>query len=713
MNEFLMKINQEIQLLKPIEVNNNRDYVTKEEFDLFIENVIKKCPHMLSRLYELFSLNGEESNLEERKFKFKEIIEEIKKSSGKNNNSNDNGGINPLDLGANLENLHNDFSEQSAQVGKPNNQTTPAGDDQTKKPQTDPSNLKTTVPNGISTVPSAQVPANPNASITKQNTNKTNTNNPPVNTNNTSTNESALPASGNEATEQNAVVVSSEPVNQVSEKSFSSKVCDLLISPVVYTKDKCYDLANYTKSFFSKKSTATPVPEEPTPQVNSNYVASVEIRDDCTCVNVVCPICSSKGEVILNCNHPNPGPIDNPTVDTNQKDQKNLPSGESEQVQNPPNKEEENISKSFLANEEEFIPPSFFHTGKFTQIYQELTNTFEVPKYGELNPGIFSVFFFPFFFGMMFSDTLHGLILLFLGIFLIYSKKVNNYFKESELLKIVENAKYLLISMGIYSIYFGLLFCDFGGVELKYNFTKISYFGVKHMADQKEFINKLKMKMSIILGAMHMLAGIILGFVNKSDNLISLISITVSYLCFVGYLVFLIFYKWVCEVNVSLINELVEMYTKPFDKKNLFSYQKEIQLILIITLILSMLVLFLNKPVRDVKNVDLWVEQSIHSIEYGVSLVSNTASYLRLWAVSLAHGTLTEILHANTFGRSFLVGIIALPLYLMMTFGLLIGLEGTSATLHALRLNWIEFSGKFMRGGGVEYKAFSFDEECD
>jgi len=115
---------------------------------------------------------------------------------------------------------------------------------------------------------------------------------------------------------------------------------------------------------------------------------------------------------------------------------------------------------------------------------------------------------------------------------------------------------------------------------------------------------------------------------------------------------------------------------------------------------------------------DIVIHQLIHTIEYVLGTISNTASYLRLWALSLAHAELSDVFFGKTLRSTLkMSGGIAVPInvasafmFLMFTAGVLLVMDVLECFLHALRLHWVEFQNKFYYGDGRAFKPFSFSK---
>jgi V-type H+-transporting ATPase subunit a len=115
---------------------------------------------------------------------------------------------------------------------------------------------------------------------------------------------------------------------------------------------------------------------------------------------------------------------------------------------------------------------------------------------------------------------------------------------------------------------------------------------------------------------------------------------------------------------------------------------------------------------------EIAIHQLIETIEFVLGTISNTASYLRLWALSLAHSQLAAVFFEKTLEPgldmdSSLLMFLSFPIFATATLGVLLWMDSMEWFLHTLRLHWVEFQNKFFKGTGYKFKGFSLSSELN
>ena len=180
-------------------------------------------------------------------------------------------------------------------------------------------------------------------------------------------------------------------------------------------------------------------------------------------------------------------------------------------------------------------PPTYIKTNKLTGTFQSLNDAYGVPRYMELNPGIFYVVTYSFLFGIMFGDIGHGTLMLLGALFLVINEKKFEGKKLNDLVEPAYAGRYVLLLMSIFSIYCGAVYNECFGIALiPYSYYSMDCpegggvngteakcsvepvapppFGVDPIWSISEnklgFNNSFKMKISIIIGVAQMCFGL-------------------------------------------------------------------------------------------------------------------------------------------------------------------------------------------------------------
>ena len=309
--------------------------------------------------------------------------------------------------------------------------------------------------------------------------------------------------------------------------------------------------------------------------------------------------------------------------------------------------------------------PTYIEVNEFTYPFQEIVNQYGIPNYHEINPGYFTIITFPFLFGIMFGDIGHGLILLVITLYLFYlanknRRNINGAINSDELplnnlnnnninildsnddsmLKSFVQYRYFFLLCSIFAIFCGFMYNEFFAIPLNlfgtcYTSEKNGELILEKIKGEKcvypigldpswigsnnelTFSNSLKMKLSIIVGVLHMMLGIFIRGINNLNkkNMIAFYFEFIPQFLFMGlmfgYLITMIYYKWgtdydnntddapsLLSIMINMAIKLGEIDGEPLFESFLgFSQESINQMILVFCILLVPVMLFV-KPIQ-------------------------------------------------------------------------------------------------------------------
>jgi len=336
--------------------------------------------------------------------------------------------------------------------------------------------------------------------------------------------------------------------------------------------------------------------------------------------------------------------------------------------------------------------PTKMTNGKYVEKFEYVVQIVDTPKYQEMDPSIILAIFFPLFFGFMVGDIGYAIPFMILG---AYG------------LKVAKNKDWRLIATalffgGIWAFIFGFfLFGDFFGMHFVGHFdpdvdvapTWEWLLGV-HLPDwftgifpdHGHGISKLEavpmlLKLSVYIGIMHMMLGLVIGFINvKMQH-----GFKEAFFEKGGWMFLLSGLVMACWA-------MTEVMISGKDMEGMILYM----------LVLGLVLLVAGLAVASRKEGPICIMEV-------PGMFGNILSYTRIAAVgaskagmAMAFNYISIVMIAGSLGGiiGMVVGVLMFSFLHLVIFVLAI----LSAGLQSVRLHYVEMMSKFFVGGGKDYE---------
>jgi V/A-type H+-transporting ATPase subunit I len=341
------------------------------------------------------------------------------------------------------------------------------------------------------------------------------------------------------------------------------------------------------------------------------------------------------------------------------------------------------VSEQEITHEAEKLVPVEYNNPKISAPFQMIMDLYSRPNYKELDPSSIIFITFPLFYGMILGDIGYAVILLALALAL---KKLISIESIKPLMDI-------LIYCQISTLIFGVIYGEFLGFPLA---SLHSAHGViPGLIPGFETINLFASPVG----------GEIVTFPVHRTHLVMTMIVATSLVGFI-HLAFGFIFGF---INVKKQHGVVEAI---FEKGSWLVVQ--LGIVLAVLGFIGMLPVEVGAAVLVIGVIMLLKGEGINGAVELPALLSNSLSYTRIIAVGLSSIYIASTVNQMAFEMIWQPGT---PIGVMTIFAIIVFLAGHTLNtvlsiiapgLHSLRLQYVEFFGKFYKGGGRKYNPFGY-----